>query len=948
MPIKAKPIDPNRARLAARGQWSQLNGTTTPPRTNNTRNVTRTVSNNSHIGSSSSSSSSTSSSDASSTTQERRRVMKNNVVSAKKDEVKESVKPAFLTNTRPIDDYDGSETSNSDPELYRAARERTRRFLYPNERPFKKINVITSSNSASTSKNDKNDGKTGESKITEVMEKNPSVVSTSTNVTAVKPQMYRNSQSKEEKEEVKYIARRANDNNNNNYYYYYSKGKKKDVEVDDCNNTDSDNYSPQTVQPLVVQEALRGTADTTDSVSQSDFSRLLELLAEDVQKEKKGALKEKEGTATSTPVEDSFSAQPKKEDSGIIKSYVRPPRNFAELQDRALLQLYNAQEEKGDRKYFIATDHTSEAFTLASLEVAAAKGEESSGQRYVDPESSLLLGERDEYVQPYGTPLSFMEIVYAERARRNARAALHKRLESGEESLSNCNVDALVSADADVLAVTAEESLNRFMASARCIEAMVHNRHVMDELGGFLFKYHKLFLQAGIGDGNSSDVIREYSHEAFEVYERYSRRVSAFLLQQLKRQVPNFNVEEFVLTLYDVNLQSDETIKRGNNNNNNNNTNNDKGDNDGIVDVYGPTEAMDILSYPARRLLQSMSSFNEFCAFMDDFIAEEYGVEKVVVTDEKSGVGANANTFRTAEDDVIVTAGARGIRALLAKTPPPAQPLTTTTTIETTTSLSLEQGNTLQLSKEGESNNNNNNNNNNNSRVNTLSFSGRGIEAKTDVKQQQQQKEASIFTEGPTDHAESTSALTASSLSAFTLLSRLPLSHTPTAPRASMTSSQCSNQHNSLSSFSGPRRAPRRPEAVPGRNLPPITSTNSNNNNNSGERESMQNTVQARSVQGPAMPTERIAGGSNTAPGTKERRGMAGSSNNNNNNSINNNNNRGPARSTAGRTHSRSAGSGDTRNNRGDARSRSGARKNTEPTSGTVGTKMLRKMMRTP
>ncbi|ORC92550.1 uncharacterized protein TM35_000033030 [Trypanosoma theileri] len=949
MPIKAKPIDPNRARLAARGQWSQLNQTTTPSRTDNTRNVSRKLSSKKPIinssRSSSSSSTSTTSSESSSTARRGRRGMNNNGVNTKKVKGKEDVPPAFLTNTRPIDD-DDSATSNSDPELYRAARERTRRFLYPNERPFTKKNVITNSNSGTSGdgKNNISDEKSEESKSSDVMgRRNTSGVSTSTTVAAVKPQMNENSQPQEK--ELKYITKNTKNN---------SIKSKKDDETNDSMNTDSSHSSPQTAPPLVVQEALRGTVDSTDSISQREFSRLLELFAEDAQKEKNEARKENVDAPTSTQVEeDSFSAHAQKEqqhqdqESKGIKSYVRPPRNFAELQDKTLLQIYNAQEEKGDTEYFIATDHTSEAFTLASLEVAAAKAEETSGQRYVDPESSFALGQRDEYMQPYGTPLSLMEIVNAERTRRNARAALHKRLETGEETISNYNADALISADADVLAVTAEESLNRFMASVRCIEAIVHNHHVMDEMGGFLFKHHKLFLQAGIGDGKSDDAIREYSHEAFEVYERFSRRVSAFLIQQLRRRVPNFNVEEFVLTLYDVNLQHNETYQLDNNNNKNDDED-DKNGNDGSVEVYGPTEAMDILSYPARRLLQSMSSFNEFCAFMDDFIAEEYGVEKVVVTDEKSGVDVNASSFRTAEDDVIVTAGARGIRALLAKTsPPPPAPLTTTATTTTTTTTTtlrspgLEQGSTLQLPKEDENNNsiniNSNNNNTNTKRSpNRLSLSSHGIGGLTDVKQQQQQQQqVLLFKEGLSDHAESTSVLTTSSLSTFTSLSRAIPSHTPTVPRASVASSQHSNHQNSLSSFPAPQRAPRRPEAVPGRNLPPITTTNT------WESEKMHNTVPSRPVQKPRVSAEKIPGASNTAPITREKRGKIISSNTNNNT-------RSTTKSPTGRTYAGSAGTGNTRNNRGEARSRSGARKNTDPASGMVATKMQRKVKKAP
>ncbi|PWV21560.1 hypothetical protein C3747_2g509 [Trypanosoma cruzi] len=605
MPIKAKPIDPGRARLAALGQWNRQRRTTSTGPNSAKRRGSGSWAN------STGSSTSTSSSEGSRTGRRGRRRLCNQ--NGKREGNGNGGTPAFLTSSRTVDSDSG--TSNSDPELYRAARERTERFLYPNGRSG--INVSSSNHGA-------------------VMEARGEATSNAENISldaslpmAPVTPVFSGLQSQNQK-------------------------KESDNKRSDANLESSRKFFPPSpaVVPLVVQEALRGLQGTKDSASEREFARLMDLFAADVQKEReqeKELQQEKElevdtmDTMSSMMAKNQNQKPPQGQWGETYKLYTSPPHTFDELQERALLQLYAANEENKDSGYFIATDHMAEAFTLAALE---ATRNEFPGDPDAPEAASGALNDNNEKFRPIGAPPSLMEIVAIERARRNARAAFQKRREGEEGVTIDRNTEALLSMDTEVLAATAEENLNRFLLAVRCIENAVRNRRVTDALGRFLFAHHKPFLRTNRGAGSSADAIREFPHEAFAAYERYGHYVGKFITELLNRNVPKFNMEEFVLSLFDVNMNGEE--------------NNNASDAEDV--------SMDVLSYPAWRLLQSISSFNEFCTFMDDFIAEEYGVEKVVAYDNEGTNGdAGVKASRYDGDGVVVVAGARGVRALLTK-----------------------------------------------------------------------------------------------------------------------------------------------------------------------------------------------------------------------------------------------------------------------------------------
>ncbi|EKF31355.1 hypothetical protein MOQ_004809 [Trypanosoma cruzi marinkellei] len=606
MPIKAKPIDPGRARLAALGQWNRQRATTAIGPNSAKRRGS------SSCDDSTGSSTSTSSSEGSRTGRRGRRRLC--IQNGKRDGNCNGGAPAFLTSSRTVGSDSG--TSNSDPELYRAARERTERFLYPNGRSD--INVSSSNQGA-------------------VMEDRRVATSNAENISfdfslPMAP--------------VAPVSSGLQSQNPR---------KESDSNKGDANLESSHKISPPTpaVAPLVVQEALRGLQGTTDSASEREFARLMELFAADIQKEREQEKELQQEKELKVDTMDPISLmRPKNQNQkpaqgpwGETSSlYTSPPRTFDELQERALLRLYAANEENKDSGYFIATDHMAEAFTLAALEAAR---NESPGDTDAASGASGALNDNNEKFRPIGAPPSLMEIVALERARRNARAAFQKHREGEAGMFIDSNAEALLSMDTEVLAATAAESLNRFLLAVRCIENAVRNRRVTNALGRFLFAHHKPFLRTTRGAGSSADAIREFPHEAFAVYERYGRYVSKFITELLNRNVPNFNMEEFVLSLFDEKMDGEE--------------NNNASDAEDV--------SMDVLSYPAWRLLQSISSFDEFCTFMDDFIAEEYGVEKVIAhdNDDSNGV-AGVKTSRCDEDGVVVVAGARGVRALLTKT----------------------------------------------------------------------------------------------------------------------------------------------------------------------------------------------------------------------------------------------------------------------------------------
>ncbi|RNF11398.1 hypothetical protein TraAM80_01015 [Trypanosoma rangeli] len=753
MPIKAKPIDPSRARLALLGQWNRQ-GTTacslaTPAngRGNDSRAISR------------GSSTSTSSSEGSRSGKRGRRPQDNRTTKTGSND--NGAAPAFLTSVGAPEGE--SDTSDSDPELYRAARERTARFLYPNGRPV--VNISSSRDTAVREES---------GRATRNVEKIHLGVSPPRTPMNQPPcRLHTGNQQ---------IERQSRNNDTS------------------LLSSHEESSPPHGEPPLVIQEALRGPQGTADSATYRDFARLMDLIATDVQKERdekqlqqqqqqQQHQKAPEGEAKHTTLlvkTKEYSQGPGQQgQSDTSKMYVVPPTTFDELQERVLLQIYAASEEDDNAKYFIATDHMAEAFTLAALEAAR---DDISADPTVTLGAPRAMDGNNAISRPTGTPLSIMEIIALERARRNARAALQSRQEEeeevgGEVTLGR-NSEALLCTDADVIAATAEKSLYRFLLAVRCIERAVRNRCVTDDLGRFLFAHHKPFLQACSDKGLTEDAIREFPHEAFTAYERYSRYVSKFITELLTRNVPNFDMEEFVLALFDVEIYGEEGDAREEN------------------------VSMDVLSYPAWRLLLSTSSFNEFCTFMDDFIAEEYGVEKVALPDgSEAKDDSRAMPSRYDENGVVVVAGARGIRALLSRTKDNMARVTAAAGDDT-----LRMG----IHNEG-------------SHVGSdpflpLPHDSSATESRASHEKQKSPLRGNYSAKEAGMRSDFALMTSLNSNSAFSVTSSAPLANSSKSPPPlpSQYTQRSKGNLGFLNSFPKVSHGRRRPDALPGRNLPPL------------------------------------------------------------------------------------------------------------------------------
>lgn len=778
MAIKPKRIDPERARRAARGQWGVTSARSgTNPSKKPTVGSARSIS-------SDSATSSGSSDDSGSN--ERNPSHWRGVRPRKANACKDSVSNASLTSSQiPKSD---AESSTSDPELYRVARQRTVQLLFPR------------SEIAGTGKADNNREKSHtENEGRGAVGSAPLLGMAQLSV----PQQVGGTHGAAS---PKYALHHRDDVTS------CSINSTKDQSNTGCDSSGRSSPLASVETPLAVREALQGLGASEGSQTGREFDRLLEIFAE----ESKVGEKRKEYQSLSSvdhlPIDGSDNqSQPET----ARRMFAQPPRTFSELQERVLLSLYDAYQEgdgaEGDgdagastasNKYFIATDHMSEAFTLAalgaykdtSIPAIHASLSTTSFPSTADPGVSLASAPCT-----FGAPLTLMDVVTAERARHNARSALERQQEEGISPSHRPGLEALFTADGDLLATAAEQALDRFHMSVRVLERAASNRKVVDELGNFLFEHHKLFLQGG-GSGGASSSIREYPHEAFSVYERYSSCVSNFLLQLLRRQVPSFSMEEFVLTLYDVDLAGSSTGEYP------------EGGSDGSRDAHQThCRSIDVLSYPAWRLLQSISSFDGFSSFMDDFIAEVYGVGVVTGPDDgkadghepRNGTSAEVRAFhKQVSSDVVVAAGARGIRALLARS-------------DETAGRPLE----VHRSETGASDNDPN-----------LFTRNTFAATKRSQGTTPQALKRDIVRSDTVPVASGTRPSASVSLSGSTFL--------PTTPATPPTC--CANpQRSSASSVqSFPRLHRRRPDAVPGRVLPPLDHTS--------EREEMSMTDQSR------------------------------------------------------------------------------------------------------
>lgn len=420
-----------------------------------------------------------------------------------------------------------------------------------------------------------------------------------------------------------------------------------------------------------VQEALMLHTDN------SEFSELMGLLKDEVTEERQRRAEWKEedqgrrsgaktttnvGAATSTTTPSSSSPSPP---PAVSSSKAK---DFAQLQDAAMELLFlewsrppvteagdsvkvgttagehdttietgDMPAEDSENGVFIAADHLSAAFTLAASAAAgqqaimwAAGGAGESGGGYA--------------TRIRDAPFTVEELMMSEVTLRNARY---------HDPSKSSPADAL-SRPGDI-AYRAAVQLRRFMQAVSCIEQLVRDDRFIRATASFLFNHHKVFLShyhhQSLNGGEKaaaeakatppppSSSLVEHCHEEYLVYNDYGTKMSHLLLSTLSRRVSGFDEAEFVEALYDTPV----TFVEGDSS-----ASGREGDEGG--ERRGP---LNVMSFPAWRLILALSSFDGFFHWMMDYIQEEYHLQH---HDDDTGAPA------------VAVGGTRGLRALIRST----------------------------------------------------------------------------------------------------------------------------------------------------------------------------------------------------------------------------------------------------------------------------------------
>ncbi|CAJ1032278.1 hypothetical protein, conserved [Leishmania lindenbergi] len=413
------------------------------------------------------------------------------------------------------------------------------------------------------------------------------------------------------------------------------------------------------ILPSALERALQW--HTTNS----EFQQLMTLLAQDVQREQHDDLPPAAVSVASPSAE---KAWPQSLTSSSTtrptstRTYAPPSRAFAALEDKALDQLYEDwclqrgrdDEEEGNGGHasgdtaaiasnvFIAADHRAAAFSVA----AWTAHQSASTLLRQDSAAMSGVGTAASSHRVSDAPFTWEELLQSEVTRRNTRHAPAYGLGSS----------AMLSNPA-ALADQATRSLQRFLQSVACVERLVCDSRFMRSVAMFLYEHHKVFLphyrlvatppkaaqDAAISNEGedlhadfSAHVGVEHSHAEHHVYEEFGERVSAALLSVLTYHVPGFDEAEFVEALYDTPATCVTTEDAG----------------AASVDGPGFGGLQNVLSFPAWRLLLSMSGFESFFLWIMDYIYEEYDLD--------SGSEGDAPS--------VAVAGVRGLRALIRST----------------------------------------------------------------------------------------------------------------------------------------------------------------------------------------------------------------------------------------------------------------------------------------
>lgn len=338
---------------------------------------------------------------------------------------------------------------------------------------------------------------------------------------------------------------------------------------------------------LAAKKYLNRPSPVEESGAHADFERLLQLLGEDVLRERQEMAGQQ---VSSTGEAVAPSVLPK--DRQPRELYHVPGKTFADVLDEELHKLYERGIEGEDGNsplYFVAQEHVGEAFTLAAERMVAEQA--NTGWR---PTGQYML--------------SMEEIAALQVAERN-------RLHRGSDS------DELYSPES--FSRKTGERLNRYFESVSCLEKLLRDPRFMGSVAHFMYDHHKLFaahLSRNSSMENKSS-IESYSHEEYCAFQEFSKRFSSVIFSWLSSKVVDFDEVEFAENLFHAPVGSYDK-----------------------AELLGP---LNVVSYPARRILLAMTDFGTFVQWMVDYIEEEFNI---------------------ATEEQVVVGGARGLKALVAST----------------------------------------------------------------------------------------------------------------------------------------------------------------------------------------------------------------------------------------------------------------------------------------
>lgn len=268
--------------------------------------------------------------------------------------------------------------------------------------------------------------------------------------------------------------------------------------------------------------------------------------------------------------------------------YRREAHTFAELQEDALHELYEREDASGSA--FVALDHMREAYTMAASKIVSNRSSANP-----QPARRMMDG-----------AFSMEEVAAIHTAQRNATFPSGNASSPGESAGVH---------SAGSLAASTQLKLDRFFEAVRWLEKLVVDERFMAHVANFLELHHKKFMNHALEKGST---VESYTHDEFNAYNQFSTEVSEMVFKVLSTKVDHFDEQEFAEALFDTPVEC----------------------------RMNPDQPMNVVAYPAWRIMMAISNFQSFTDWMVEYIHEEFHLD---------------------EEDRIV-AGTRGLKALMAST----------------------------------------------------------------------------------------------------------------------------------------------------------------------------------------------------------------------------------------------------------------------------------------